>query len=111
LITGPCTSTGTSSPPRARRARHPGIRLRDIALLAQITERTAHRIVTELVEARYITRHRVGPRSFYEVHPESCPFDTNSTASTRSAKSSAVCLRVTAAAGGSPHPPCVESRT
>ena len=51
-------------------AREPGIRLRDIALRADITERTAHRIVDELAEAGYITRHRLGSRSFYEVHPE-----------------------------------------
>jgi len=50
--------------------RQPGVRLRDIAQSVQITERTTHRIVSELVEARYVTRHRVGPRSFYEVHPE-----------------------------------------
>ena len=51
-------------------AREPGIRLRDIALCAGITERTAHRIVDELAEAGYVTRHRVGARSFYEVHPD-----------------------------------------
>ena len=51
-------------------AREPGIRLRDIAQCAEITERTTHRIVDELVEAGYVTRHRLGTRSFYEVHPE-----------------------------------------
>lgn len=51
-------------------AQEPGIRLRDIALCAQITERSAHRIVAELVEGGYVTRHRLGARTFYEVHPE-----------------------------------------
>ena len=51
-------------------AREPGIRLRDIALCAGITERTTHRIVDELAEAGYVTRHRVGARSFYEVHAD-----------------------------------------
>ena len=51
-------------------ARDHRVRLRDIALCAGITERAAHRIVTDLVEAGYLTRHRLGTRSFYEVHPE-----------------------------------------
>ncbi len=51
-------------------AKEPGVRLRDIALWVGITERTAHRIVDELVEAGYLERHRFGPRSFYEIHPE-----------------------------------------
>ena len=60
-------------------AREPGIRLRDIAKCAEITERTAHHIVEELVEAGYLTRHRVGRRNFYEVHPDlplRHPFDS-----------------------------------
>lgn len=50
-------------------AREPGIRVRDIAQCAEVTERTAHQIVGELIEAGYLTRHRVGRRNFYEVHP------------------------------------------
>ncbi len=50
--------------------KEPGIRLREIAQCADITERTAHRIVDELVEAGYLTRHRVGARSLYEIHAE-----------------------------------------
>ena len=50
--------------------RDPKTRLRDIAGCAGITERAAHRIVSELVEAGYLTRHRLGARTFYEVHPE-----------------------------------------
>jgi hypothetical protein len=49
--------------------REPGMRLRDIAECVGITERAAHRIVDDLCQAGYLTRHRVGRRSFYEVHP------------------------------------------
>jgi hypothetical protein len=50
-------------------AREPGIRIRDIASELEITERSAHRIVSELVAEGYLTRHKVGARNFYEVHP------------------------------------------
>ena len=49
--------------------RTPGMRLRDIAAEVGITERAAHRIMSDLVEGGYLTRHRVGRRNFYEVHP------------------------------------------
>lgn len=49
--------------------RTPGMRLRDIAADVGITERAAHRIMSDLVEGGYLTRHRVGRRNFYEVHP------------------------------------------
>ncbi len=48
----------------------PGMRLRDIADCVGITERAAHRIVCELEADGYLTRHRVGARNFYELHPE-----------------------------------------
>ena len=51
-------------------AREPGTRIRDIAQCADVTERAAHRIVTELCEAGYIEKTRIGARNFYEVHPE-----------------------------------------
>ena len=50
--------------------REPGMRIRDIATCVGITERAAHRIVSELVEEGYLERHRIGRRNFYEVHPE-----------------------------------------
>jgi Winged helix-turn-helix DNA-binding len=50
--------------------RTPGMRLRDIAGEVGITERAAHRIMSDLVEAGFLTRHRVGRRNFYEVHPD-----------------------------------------
>ena len=51
-------------------AQQPGVRLREIAACAGITERAAHRIVCELETDGYLTRHRVGARNFYEVHPD-----------------------------------------
>jgi hypothetical protein len=48
-------------------AHDPGVRLRDIGDAVGITERAAHRIVGELVEAGYVTRRRVGRRNRYTV--------------------------------------------
>jgi len=48
-------------------ARDPGIRLRDIAAAIGITERAAHRIVSELVDEGYLVRNRQGRRNHYEV--------------------------------------------
>jgi DNA-binding Lrp family transcriptional regulator len=45
----------------------PGVRLRDIGDAVGITERAAHRIVGELVDAGYVTRRRVGRRSHYTI--------------------------------------------
>lgn len=45
-------------------------RLRDIATCAGVTERTAQSAIGDLVEAGYVTRHRLGTRNFYEVHPD-----------------------------------------
>lgn len=46
------------------------IRGRDIAQRVGITERAAQSIVADLVEAGYVTRHRVGRRNHYEIHAE-----------------------------------------
>jgi len=51
-------------------AADPGIRLRDIASTVGITERAAHRIVSELVEEGYVLREREGRRNRYQVVPE-----------------------------------------
>ena len=51
-------------------AHDPGIRLRDIAAAVGITERAAHRIVSELVEEGYVLRERHGRRNRYQVKPE-----------------------------------------
>jgi DNA-binding IclR family transcriptional regulator len=50
-------------------ARETNFRLRDIAACVGITERAAHRIVSDLCEAGYLTRHRLGNRNYYEVDP------------------------------------------
>lgn len=51
-------------------AHDPGIRLRDIADVVGITERTAHQILSELVEEGYVGRERHGRRNRYTVKPE-----------------------------------------
>lgn len=50
-------------------ARHPGIRIVEIAECVGVRERAAHRLVTDLAEGGYLTRRRVGNRNFYELHP------------------------------------------
>src|SRR5919108_1257085 len=51
-------------------AHDPGIRLRDIAAAVGITERAAHRILSELVDEGYVLRQREGRRNRYQVKPE-----------------------------------------
>ena len=51
-------------------AREPHARLRDIAEATGITERTAHRIVSELVEEGYLERVREGRSNHYLVRPD-----------------------------------------
>jgi predicted transcriptional regulator of viral defense system len=51
-------------------ARDPTVRLRDIAQIVGITERTAAQIVNDLVEAGYLTKIRDGRRNHYEVHED-----------------------------------------
>jgi hypothetical protein len=49
-------------------AQDPGARLREIGDRVGITERAAHRIVDERVDAGYISRTRNGRRNHYAVH-------------------------------------------
>ncbi len=51
-------------------ARDPTSRLRDVAQLVGITERAAHRIVTELEQAGIVLRTREGRRNRYQINPE-----------------------------------------
>lgn len=51
-------------------ARDPGIRLRDIATEVGITERAAHRIVSDLVDESYVTREKEGRRNRYTIGSE-----------------------------------------
>lgn len=46
----------------------PTMRVRDIAQQTGITERAAHRIVSDLEEAGFVSHERVGRRNHYEVH-------------------------------------------
>jgi DNA-binding MarR family transcriptional regulator len=50
-----------------RLAEDPDIRLRELADAVGITERAAHRIVTDLADAGYVTRTRNGRRNRYAV--------------------------------------------
>ncbi len=49
-------------------AHDPGVRLRDIGARVGITERAAHRIVSELAAAGYIKRQRNGRRNIYTIN-------------------------------------------
>jgi predicted transcriptional regulator of viral defense system len=51
-------------------AHDPGIRLRDIAETVGVTERSAHRILSQLVEDGYVVRDRIGRRNVYKVKAE-----------------------------------------
>ena len=44
-------------------------RIRDIAEQVGITERAAHRIVSDLIDEGYLSATRVGRRNSYEIHP------------------------------------------
>lgn len=51
-------------------ARDPGLRLRDVAQKVGVTERAAHRIVSDLVDAGYLERLRDGRRNSYRIRPD-----------------------------------------
>lgn len=51
-------------------AENPAARLHDIAARVGITDRAAHRILTDLARAGYVTRTRRGRRVVYALHPE-----------------------------------------
>ena len=50
-------------------ARHPGARLRIVADEVGITERAAHRLLTQLVNEGYVSVNKVGRRNQYQVTP------------------------------------------
>jgi Winged helix-turn-helix DNA-binding len=54
-------------------ARNPRARIRDIAPVVGLTERTVQAIVADLDAAGYLTRTRIGRRTRYTVNPDS-PF-------------------------------------
>lgn len=49
-------------------ARTPDATVRDLAERAQLTERQAHRVLSDLVEGGYVERERVGRRNRYRVN-------------------------------------------
>jgi DNA-binding MarR family transcriptional regulator len=51
-------------------ASNPAARLRDIAATVGITERTVAAIVSDLEEAGYLTKTKVGRNNRYEIHDE-----------------------------------------
>lgn len=51
-------------------ARTPDATVRDLAERAQLTERQAHRVLSDLVEGGYVHRERVGRRNRYRVNEE-----------------------------------------
>ena len=48
-------------------AHDPGVRVRDLAAIVGITERTAHGIVTDLVTAGYVVKDKDGRRNRYRI--------------------------------------------
>jgi MarR family len=48
-------------------AHDPGIRLRDLAAMVGVTERSAHDIVTDLVAAGYVLKDKDGRRNRYRI--------------------------------------------
>lgn len=47
----------------------PELRLREVAVQVGVTERAVQRIVAELEEGGYLTRHRSGRQNAYEINP------------------------------------------
>ena len=51
-------------------ARTPDATVRDLAERAGLTERQAHRVLSDLVEGGYVERERVGRRNRYRINEE-----------------------------------------
>jgi predicted transcriptional regulator len=49
-------------------AQNPGMRIRDLADIADITERSAHAIVRDLEQEGYLSKTKVGRRNEYSVN-------------------------------------------
>ena len=50
-------------------AKHPRSTAREIGDVVGVTERTAHKIITDLEDGGYITRTKVGRKNKYTIHP------------------------------------------
>jgi predicted transcriptional regulator len=48
-------------------SQNPNLRLRDIATIADLTERSIQRIVADLEAAGYLSRQRIGRRNHYAI--------------------------------------------
>jgi len=48
-------------------AHDPGVRLRDIAAMVGVTERSAHDMVTDLVDTGYVVKDKDGRRNQYHI--------------------------------------------
>ena len=48
-------------------AHDPGVRLRDIAAMVGVTERSAHDMVTDLVDTGYVVKDKAGRRNRYRI--------------------------------------------
>jgi DNA-binding transcriptional ArsR family regulator len=48
-------------------AHDPGVRVRDLAAMVGVTERSAHAIVTDLVDAGYVIKDKDGRRNRYRI--------------------------------------------
>jgi predicted transcriptional regulator len=53
-----------------RIAHDPGARLRDIAAMVGVTERSAHDIVTDLVDSGYVVKDKAGRRNRYRIQED-----------------------------------------
>jgi hypothetical protein len=52
-------------------ARDPAVRLREIAVTLDITERSAHTIISELIDVGYVVKEKHGRRNRYEIQEQS----------------------------------------
>jgi Mn-dependent DtxR family transcriptional regulator len=48
-------------------AHDPDVRVRDLAAMVDVTERSAHAIVTDLVDAGYVVKDKDGRRNRYRI--------------------------------------------
>ena len=48
-------------------AHDPGVRVRDLAAMVGVTERSAHDMVTDLVDAGYVVKDKDGRRNRYRI--------------------------------------------
>ena len=51
-------------------AKNPDVTAREISNDIGITERTTHKIITDLDKDGYITKSRIGVKNTYRIHPE-----------------------------------------